>query len=149
MSRHKDRLAAVQTVYSARETHASVQLRQCEQALAQAKEQLTLLRSSRDEHSRQPPAGTISAGSFANRAAFFKRLNQAIAAQQQQVVQARHSLSAAQRNLAASRRRTRGIEKVRNKRLLAAQAAGDRREQKELDDLPSGAPDPGDTGGAT
>lgn len=140
--RKKTQLDTVEHLFAARESVIARDLAARQRSLAAARQQLQLLEASRSEHGTPSPGQSLSASEWSNRAAFLARLGTAIAAQEQAVQRAQQDVVEAQNRLAASRKRTRAIEKVSEKRRVTRRNAADQREQRELDSLPRGAADP-------
>lgn len=134
--RSKNRLDTVEQVFSMRESSVAREVAARQRSLQHARDQLDLLRSSRAEYVSLAPGGRVSAGEWANRAAFLARLAKAIEAQEHSVQRAERDVAEAEGRLAATRQRSKAVEKVSEKRRAVAQREADRREQNEIDALP-------------
>ncbi|MEM6639239.1 MAG: flagellar export protein FliJ [Pseudomonadota bacterium] len=135
--RRTRRLTSVKAIFHAREQRFVDNVRLAEQGLRAASDRLALLRSAVIEH--KAALNADYAGALQNHGEFLKRLTAAITAQETVVAQAEARASEARRALTAAQQRTQSIGKVCERRTREEQRAQDRREQRELDDLPRSA----------
>lgn len=138
MSQKKNRLATVEALYANRESAAGRELAAAERALAAAQQQYELLVGARNEQST--PTSALGIGGLQNRAEFMRKLDQAIGQQRTVVEHARASAETIKRRYLLCRQRTLAVGKANAKRLAEQRISADRREQKELDDWRSPAP---------
>ena len=133
--RRRSQLDTVEAVLASRESGAARELAAYEGRLAEARERLRLLESSRDEQASMGTSmSTLGASEWANRAAFLNRLAEAIRAQNNVVHRAEADCELARGRLTSLRQRTQAVGKVCEKRALQQRMENDRREQREMDE---------------
>ena len=134
MTRDLRRLQTIEALFASRENVAGSELAGYERTLADAKEQLKVLRTYRDGYLNGNDSGPgVTAVHFQNHASFMRRLNQAISQQEETVQRAQLDCDAVRQRYRLCRQRTMAVGKAHGKRLTNHRQSVERREQKEID----------------
>lgn len=137
MKNRSDRIQKIVSLAAADERRVSIAMGQSHQDLRAAMSQLDELSSYRREYAaKQTPGGTADALRWHDYQAFLSRLDLAVKAQQQLILDGEKNLDAHRRRWMAKRQRLDSLQRVLERYRSDERAEADRLTQKRLDDLP-------------
>lgn len=138
MKSRADRIQRIVSLAAADERREAIAMGRSQQEHDAACKQLDELRSYRRDYATQrAPGGTVSAVCWHDYQTFLARLDHAVKAQQQTIVDGEDVVEAHRRRWMAKRQRLESLQRVLERYRYDERVADDRRTQKMLDDLPT------------
>lgn len=139
MKNRSGRFAKIVSLAAADERRQSVALGRAQRALSEAVDRLDELERYRREYaSSQRPAGEVSAVRWADYQAFLGRLDDAVKAQHQVILDGEQNVDAHRRRWVDRRQRLDSLNRVLDRYRLDERLEDERRQQRALDDRASG-----------